>query len=473
MMINRVWILLCLLLTNHAVTAQDTLDFANARFVSLYLRDIDGKIERLDKKLNKHTTRILKRVKARENDLRRKLAKRDSLKVRELFINVEEQYKRLANQGYAKPGQQYIPSLDTIISSLKFLQQNPSLPLSKGAVKIKESIVKINELGSQLEKAGEVKKFLNDRKLYLEDRLQQAGITKELKKLTKQAWYYSEQLNEYKSLLGDHTKAEKKMIQFLGKSKMFQNFMRKNSLLASLFGFPNEVNAPFNTASIGGLQTRTQVNSFIQQQTGTGAVAQLQQNLGGAQSQLEELKRKTNRQGPGNSDANMPEGFKFNSQKTKTFLQRLELGTNIQSQKANSYFPATSDLGLSLGYKLNDKSVLGIGASYKIGWGKDIRHIHITHQGVGLRSFLDWKIKGSVWMSGGYEMNYGNEFKRLVVLKDLKAWRQCGLLGISKVISLKTKFFTKTKFQLFWDFLSYEQVPKTQPIVFRIGYAIK
>jgi len=35
---------------------------------------------------------------------------------------------------------------------------------------------------------------------------------------------------------------------------------------------------------------------------------------------------------------------------------------------------------------------------------------------------------------------------------------------------LKTKFLKKTKMQLLWDFMSYDQKPRTQPIVFRIGY---
>ena len=94
-----------------------------------------------------------------------------------------------------------------------------------------------------------------------------------------------------------------------------------------------------------------------------------------------------------------PEGFKPNSQKTKSFFRRLEFGINIQSQRSNGYFPVTSDIGLSLGYRLNDKSTIGVGISYKVGWGKNIQHINITHQGVGLRSFVDWKIKGSFWLS--------------------------------------------------------------------------
>jgi len=44
-----------------------------------------------------------------------------------------------------------------------------------------------------------------------------------------------------------------------------------------------------------------------------------------------------------------------------------------------------------------------------------------------VRSFVDWKIKGSFWISGGFEMNYRNEFNSIEVLKDYNAWQQSGL----------------------------------------------
>lgn len=477
MMINRVWILLCLLLTHYAVIAQDTSAIADAHLVSSYLKDINSKADRLDQKLDKFTARALLKLQKQEIDLKRKLAKKDSVKSAIVFGNAEEEYKRLEQRlQNTTVIQQYIPSLDTLTTSLKFLQQNPQLAsTTKASENIRESLRKITDLGSKIEKTEEVRKFLKERKQYLKDQLQNLGFAKQLKKLNKQAYYYSSQLNEYKTLLKDHTKAERKALELLNKSTLFNSFMRKNSMLASLFRLPGDPNNPVPPADLAGLQTRVQVNGLIQQQIAAGgpnAQQQFQQNIQSAQSQIQQLKNKL-LNSPLGDGGEIPEGFKPNHQKAKSFFKRLEVGTNIQSQKANGYFPVTIDLGLSLGYKLNDKSILGIGASYKIGWGRDIRHISITHQGVGLRSFLDWKIKGSFWMSGGYEVNYGNEFKRLGPLKDLKAWRQSGLLGVSKVISLTTKFFTKTKFQLFWDFLSYEQVPRTQPIVFRIGYAIK
>ena len=82
------------------------------------------------------------------------------------------------------------------------------------------------------------------------------------------------------------------------------------------------------------------------------------------------------------SAATFADGFKPNSQKTKSFFERLEFGTNFQTQKASSYFPVTTDFGLSLGYKLNDKSIVGIGLSYKLGWGENWRNIHLSNQGI-------------------------------------------------------------------------------------------
>lgn len=70
---------------------------------------------------------------------------------------------------------------------------------------------------------------------------------------------------------------------------------------------------------------------------------------------------------------------KPNTQKAKTFLQR----ANVQSQKTNRILPVTSDLAYTAGYKLNDKSVIGVGVSYKLGWGSGWQHITLTNQGMG------------------------------------------------------------------------------------------
>jgi hypothetical protein len=35
---------------------------------------------------------------------------------------------------------------------------------------------------------------------------------------------------------------------------------------------------------------------------------------------------------------------------------------------------------------------------------------------------------------------------------------------------MKSRVFKKTKIQVLWDFLSYTQVPRTQAVLFRVGY---
>ncbi|HEY6505035.1 MAG TPA: hypothetical protein VIZ28_13750 [Chitinophagaceae bacterium] len=443
---------------------------------SSYLDKVSSKANQLEQKLDMQTDKAVQQIMKQEAKMKRKLAKIDSLKAKEVFGNAEQKYKDLQEKLQSKlAGKQYIPSLDTLSTSLKFLQQNPQLiaQTKEAQKKLKDALDKVNGLEDQFRKAEEIKKFLKERKQFLKDQLSKFGFAKELKRLNKQVYYYSEQLNEYKALLKDHKKAERKALELLSKTKLFKDFMRKNSMLASLFRMPGDPNDPSAQASLAGLQTRAQVNSLIQQQIGAGgpnAQSQFRQNLQEAQSKLNELKNKITQMGGGSSDAEMPEGFKPNNQKAKSFFKRLEYGINIQTQKATNFFPVISDIGLSLGYKLNDRSVIGVGASYKLGMGKGWNDIDVTSEGIGLRSFIDWKIKGSLWISGGYEQNYKSAFSDFDQLKDLNAWTQSGLIGISKTISLKTKFFKKTKLQLLWDFLSYQQVPMTQPIVFRVGY---
>jgi hypothetical protein len=165
----------------------------------------------------------------------------------------------------------------------------------------------------------------------------------------------------------------------------------------------------------------------------------------------------------------MPD-FKPNDQKTKTFWKRIEYGVNFQTTHNNYYFPTVTDLGLSLGYKLGHSNFVGVGASYKLGWGNGIQHVALSSHGVELRSFLEIKIKGSFSATGGFEYNYTTPFTSFQDIRQIQRWTQSGLIGISKTVSMKSRFFKQTKLQLLWDFLSYQQVPKTQPVLFRIGY---
>jgi hypothetical protein len=436
---------------------------------------ISKKAERLEDKLVAKSMKVLDKLQDQEEKIYRKiLSAKDSITAKAVLTDINFKYKTLKdkfkNPVLSGTAKQYIPRLDSLTTALKFLDQNGVTG------NIKNAISKTSSLQDKFQLAEEIKKIIKERRELLKQQLEKLGMVKQLKQINKQIYYYAAEVNKYKEIINDPKKIGKKALELLAKTNLFKDFMRKNNMFASLFRMPGDSNDPAYLASLSGLQTRVQVNSLIQQQIASGgpnARQQFQQNLQAAQSQLNQLKDKVMKFGGGSSDAEMPEGFKPNNQKTKNFLQRLEYGANIQSQKATSFFPTISDIGLSVGYKLNDKSIIGIGASYKMGWGRGWNNIRLTSQGAGLRSYIDWKLKGSFWISGGYEQNYKSAFSDFNQLKDMNAWQQSGLIGISKVVSLKTKLFKKTKVQLLWDFLSYRQMPKTQPILFRVGYNLK
>lgn len=437
-----------------------------------FAASIEKKADKLEDKLVNKSMKVLDKLQSQEEKIYHKLlSTKDSLQAKVALTDIKAKYKtlqdKLKSPALSGAARQYIPHLDSLTTALKFLDQNGK------AGNIKDALSKTKSLQDKFQQADEIKKFIKERREQLKQQLEKLGMVKQLKQINKQVYYYAAQIKEYKEILKDPKKIEKKALELLAKTKFFQDFMRKNSMLASLFRMPGDPNDPNYTASLAGLQTRVQVNNLIQQQIAAGgpnAQQQFQQNLQAAQSQLNQLKDKVMKFGGGSSDDVMPEGFRKNDMKTKTFLQRLEYGANMQSQKATGFFPVTSDIGLSVGYKLNDKSIIGIGASYIMGWGRGWDNIRLTSQGVGFRSYIDWKLKGSFWISGGYEQNYKSAFSDFNQLKDMNAWQQSGLIGISKVISVRSKLFKKTSTKLLWDFLSYKQVPRTQPVVFRLGY---
>jgi hypothetical protein len=451
-------------------------------FPDKFLGAIKKKTDLLESKLDRHTAKYLQRLMRYEQKLKMKLQSTDSTEANNTFGDIKTEYAKITEEAIRKEGNssgntgQYLAHVDSLKTSLAFLEKNSSLLSSTADIKgkINISLKQVQDLQTKLQKSEYVKDFIRQRREKIKEALSHytklpKGLGKMYSDFNKEFYYYSLQVKEYRDILNNPDRLAKKAFHLLSRLDAFQRFFKQYSELAGLFGVPDDYGTP---QALAGMQTRSQVQQLIQTQlSGAGPNAQqlLQQNLQAAQQQLNTFKDKLSRSGGSGGDPDMPD-FKPNNQKTKTFLQRLEFGTNLQSVKSNYFFPVTSDLGLSVGYRLNDKSIIGIGGSYKIGWGKDIRHIEISSQGAGVRSFLDVKLKGSFFLSAGYEYNY----QPATIIDNVdraESWTESGLAGISKVVLLKTKFFKKTKVQVLWDFLSYQQQPRTQPVKFRIGYA--
>jgi hypothetical protein len=466
--------------------AQDRADSSSPSIHSItsdYARAIDNKSTKITNKLDKQTEKYLATLERQEAALKTKLHKIDSLAAKRIFSDATSKYASLNAKIHGKSSsllnksEKYLPWLDSASTSLAFLKTNPlGNQLSGQAAQLQRAIGKIKDLENHFKQAASIKEFIKERKEYLAAQLKQYNLGNELKKYNVTAAYYAQQVNDYRDVLSDPSKAERKALALLNRLPAFQQFIQKNSMLADMFAMPGGDDPAALAQSMQGLQTRASVQSLIQNQVaggGVNAADVFQANLADAQNSLTSLKTKLQQMAQsGSSDIDMPD-FRPNPNKTRSFLKRIELGTSIQTVKSNLVFPVTTDVSVSAGYRLNRQNVVGVRAAYKMGWGKDIRHMHITSEGMGIGSFVDIKLKGSFFVSGGFELNFQQAADSLRQLHgyDLKDWSKSGLLGISKIVSLKTKFFTKTKLQLLWDFLSYQQLPRTTPVKFRIGYS--
>ena len=431
----------------------------------------------IDKKLSQKTLSYLKRLQRQENKFDKKLSALDSTAgaVNTSAINdrYEEMKGKLAGKASKVNLNQYNAYIDTLSTSLNFLEKYKGI-----AGKVKLPREALDKLKGQLNQTKKVKEFIAQRKEQMKQVLSKytkipAGLQKQYAQISKTAYYYSAQVKEYKELLSDPKKIEEDALSVLSRLPVFQQFMKDNSQLSSLFRMPGSSNGGMQ--SLAGLQTRVSVQGMIQQRIASGgpnAMAQVKQNLSAAHAEINKLKDKINQLAYGGGDPDMTD-FKPNEQKTKPFLKRLEYSADVQFEKSNSLLPSTANIGLGIGYKLNGKNTIGIGGSYRAGMGS-LQHINITHQGIGLRSFMDWKAPfdgrmfANIWISGGYEMNYNAAFKNIEQLKDYSAWQRSALIGISKKYKVSKK--VKGEMKLLYDFLHRDHVPVSPAVVFRLGY---
>jgi hypothetical protein len=473
---SRLLLLILVICTSLCCEAQTDSVLQSIQQVPLkYINQVDNKIDKYNNRITAKTIKTLERLSKWENKIKSLLLKINPEVAQRLFADDQLTFSA-ALEKYKKgeaivTGQRvkYDEYKDKLTTSLDYLAQQKDKLDKKIIAPLNKAKQKADQLEKQESNTEAMAQFIKERRKQLIDQsIQYIGNSKYLQKISKENYYYVETLKNYKELFHDKKKAEETALTILNKIPTFKKFMQQNSMLASLFKMPG---AAGSTTSMAGLQTRASVNALIQNQITSGgpnAVEQIRQNIEVAQTQFNTLKDKLISHGSNNSDDELPD-FKPNEQRTKTFLQRLEFGNNFQFSKNNSFAPTTADIGLSMGYKLNNKSIIGIGASYKMGLGS-IQHISISHQGVSLRSYVDWRLKKQFYLSGGYEMNYNTVFKNVEQLRNYAAWQNSGLIGFSKKLKIKTKFTKGTKMSLLYDVLYKEHLPASQPIVFRIGY---
>lgn len=344
-----------------------------------------------------------------------------------------------------KRGQTYLSELDSLNTYLKYLSE--------------KKLIKSFALDDSQEYLKKINLFRN---ILQGNNLKQSISRRELKKLYNDLSVLE---GSFLSVTNIKDKIFKNLLVQSRTDVDFFNFFSVNSDYSRLFSNPWVLNdAVTLSASYQNIESvQSQMGSIIPQNINMSAVTgQVQEKI----SKLFNSVIPDNNETYENADS-IPSGG-------KKLKNKVEYSFNLQSLQNTPFWPMTSDLSANIGYRLNSSGVIGIGISSKIGWGNSIQNIRITQEGFGIRLLIDYKIKSSFYMSGGFELNH-QPVKDLENVPDkdiLPFFSQSGLIGISKIVSINHKFFKKTKVQVFWDFLSYRQIPATSPVKFRIGYTL-
>ncbi len=445
-----------------------------------YLSNIDKKIDKYSDRITGKTEKTLAKLSKWENKIKGILDKVSPEASQKLFGNNQTTFSTLLKriqegkavaEGYKAKYDDY---RDKLTTSIKYLEQQKD-KLNTGLIEpIKRTQKGLAALEENVENTEEVERFIKERKNQLIDEaVKYMGKSKYLNKINKEAYYYVETLRNYKEIFSDKKKTEEVVLKLLEKIPAFKSFMQNNSALAGLFTSPASFAGLGGNGSIpivNGLANRASLQQYLAMNTSFSAainpMQQLNRQLSDANSPVGEWKDKLNKLG-GMGNKNLRD-FTPNTQRSKTFRQRLEYGTDLQFGKSLNYLPATSDIAIKVGYKLNDKSSAGIGVNYKLGIGNGWDNIRISSQGIGFRTYLKWKFKKVFDVQGGSEWNYMLQFNKISQLKNANAWQQSALIGLSKNYTVSKKL--KGSIQILYDFLYSKHSPQTQPLVFRFGY---
>jgi hypothetical protein len=475
--------MLCLISTAQVQKVVDTAESKLFRLQQLAVDDAN----RLTEKMEEQTEKLQQKMAKYEKKLAKACLKSDSLnaQLEALMIKAEPAYwlekLKAKDSLLSKLGTgPYISRLDSLTGMLRFLDKDGNSAAALQSLHAIKARLGITQEYQQLldERLSQWKQLLNVNGLVGK------YLPPSFKKLQTELLTYKNQVAGWKEMLNDQQRLEQEALKWLNKLPAFQQFMQQNGELARLFGNPAASAAAGGTAAMAGLQTVQGMQQLMQQRFGSGpqAMQALQQGLQQGMSQVSQQQQMLDpinnlvaqgrqmvnnimQQGSYGNEAITPKQEEQAALKSKTFGKRLELGWNFQTGSVLRNAPVTTDLGFSIGYKLNPRSVVGVGAAYRFGMGS-LQRIRFTHEGVGLRSFIDWKVKGSWWITGGYEMNYWQRIYDLRQYRHL-AWQQSGLVGVTRLLKVGKHI---SRMQLLFDIVAYRN-KLNSPLSIRYGKA--
>ncbi|MFL5741032.1 MAG: hypothetical protein ACJ75B_12495 [Flavisolibacter sp.] len=454
MQIISVLLTILLFISSSCFAQSDTDSTRLAAFSEKVFSTLDKKAEYITKKLQAQSDRYLSLMNSQEEAIKKLLGKKE--------LAFALQFLKDTNRGVGS-GKMfslintrlqpcYSGHVDSLLTLLAFFHH-----LKPTSAVIQKVLMQYTELAKQFSKAAQIRQTVWQRQELLQSYLAHSGVLRKLNKFTRQFLSCEQECRE---LVEHPAKMETELQQLAWKIPAVQKFFARNSLFTSLFPLPG---SSVQGKDFSSLQTRSSLDRMLNERFGKSA----NKSFPEGPTQIEGLIKGSMNKYLGEKEKPPQAGGVGLNQTTKSFFHRLKFGINLQPNQSANYFPTSAALGISAGYQLNEKFIVGTGASIQLGLGSGWSHVHLSKQSFSIRSFIDWKMKDALYHTGGYERN----FPELEVRQKKSTGGDTGFLGISKQYKINKRLQGEIK--LLWDFLSYHQTPISPPLLLRIGYGFK
>jgi hypothetical protein len=475
--LTRLLIGLCLVLTSfHAAAQQEEaaqVYTQGNRYVSLKIKSLD----KLNSRLEHQQQRLLKKLKRRENRLLAKLKDKDSLAYARLSHQslTYDSISKLTDPdsaALAKTAARRNPAIDSLKAINSFLQ-------NKGSTALPSTDPQLTRLQSQLN----YRNYINDLIAQRTNNIKSLAANSNIPVLTgieKQVYYAKQKMSVFKQMEDDPSMAEDKAMEYLQGTEGFDKYMDKatagpNSM--QNLG-PDATGADLQKM---GLQTKQQVQSALQQRFGSnlGGLSQKMgdqikafqdktQDLNNAKQTLQSLKQI--------KDLHKP-SFKINKMRGLPFWKRIEKQYNFQTTRATvDGQPAILQVSAMAGYRQSPKLTYGLGLVEATGLGQSWTNLHLSFQGLGLRSYFTWLWQYGIGAYAGYERLYKQAaFSNSSTAPDqtltpsphsTASYSESVLIGLTKTYHINSKW--NGQVQLLYD-IWWQQKGLQSPILLRFS----
>jgi len=364
---------------------------------------------------------------------------------------------------------------------------NESLQTYKSKITDTEELTWVEHYSGQLDQLDGAVKQYQDKLLNLEDLQVLKGYGQQLRQLSQESTGYFKEVREIISGgLSEDSPLMKQLESKIGKYPQFQELQKLTAQLEQVRSMPEDYQG-----KLEGYQDKDKIKSQVKEMI-TKHFSQHQDKLQAAQQKLATFKKKYSSI---QSTKDMSTAIKRNSLEGRPLSERFVLGGTFQVNPSYSRsngsqstttgasgggsstslpagagkVPTSVDLSPLLGYRLNKKLTLGVGATYRAILNFD--EFEAKDQVYGYRGFFQADAVKKIFLHGEYErMNLAVESSSTNE-EIYRYWKSGALVGIGKEYSFVKGI--KGQVMVLYDFLHEDGVsPYKRPLVIRFGFVM-